>query len=126
VAAAIVVGGLFLLIPITDILGAGIALLIAEVVAAIAYIRYAQRWLTTHGLLWPKKIFSISTAAVYIAAMALIIIILFPQFKWIVGAVSMLLFMLNLWRFWKVLPPFASAQARQFIVNLPGIKRMLV
>lgn len=126
VAAAIVIAGLFLLIPMYGILGAGIALLLAEIVASIAYIRYAQRWLNAHGLQWPRKIFRISMTAVYMAGIALTIILIFPTLKWITGAVSMLLFVWNLWRFWKVLPSFASQRAREIFVKLPGINRILV
>jgi O-antigen/teichoic acid export membrane protein len=124
-AAAIVVAGLFVLIPEIGILGAGIALLFAETVAAFGYIRYARKWLRAHSLMWPRKIFRISISSVYIAAAALGIIIAFPDLQWLTAFVSMVLFVWNVWRFWKVLPLFASQRARQLIVNLPGIRNMV-
>jgi O-antigen/teichoic acid export membrane protein len=125
-ASAVVIAGLFILIPEIGILGAGIALLLAEIAAAIAYTRHARRWLSAHALVWPRRIFRISTTSVYIAAVALGMVIAFPQLRWLTVFVSMALFVWNVWRFWKVLPLFASQRARQIIVNLPGIRKMMV
>jgi O-antigen/teichoic acid export membrane protein len=125
-AAGIVIAGLFILIPRIGILGAGIALLLAEIAAAIAYTRYAKRWLNNHSLMWPSKIFRISTTSVYIAAVTLGIIIAFPELRWLTAFISMVLFVWNVWRFWKVLPLLASQRARQIIVNLPGIRKMIL
>lgn len=124
-AAVIVVAGIFILIPISGILGAGITLLLAEVLAAFAYLKHAKRWLTEHSLRWPVRSFEIAVTSILITASALIVMIAFPSAKWLTVVVSMTLLAINVWRFWKVLPKFASQRARQFIINFPVIKKYL-
>lgn len=123
VAAIIVFGVLIALVPIMGILGAGLALVIAEVVAAIGYKIYAERWLNQNELRWPRRAFYIAVTSVVIAAGALACMIWMPAFKWIILAVSLLLFAWNLWRYWQVLPTVAVASAKNIIRKLPGVKR---
>jgi O-antigen/teichoic acid export membrane protein len=125
-AAAIMASGLFVLIPAIGILGAGISLFAAECIAAIVYYIVARRWLRVHTIPWPRKTFAIALASVAVTIISLGCLIWLPQHKWMIVSIAMLLFLWNLWRFWKVLPRVASERARQIIINLPVIKKMLV
>lgn len=125
-AAAVMVGGLFLLIPNVGIVGAGVALLMAEVIAAVIYYRFARRWLKTNSVPWPRKAFIVALTTVCITTISLVFLIWVPEYKWLTVSISMLLFLGNLWRFWRVLPQVASQRARQIFTNLPVIRKMLI
>ncbi|GGF17776.1 hypothetical protein GCM10011383_31510 [Hymenobacter cavernae] len=124
VAAVVVVGGIAALVPFLGILGAGIALLAAEVAAMIGYRVVAQRWLQGNGLLWPKHHFAIALASVWIATAGMGAMIVLPQLKWLVMLGSLVLLLGNLWRYWQVLPDLATQHARRIVSNLPGMKRL--
>jgi O-antigen/teichoic acid export membrane protein len=70
-AAVTLLGVLCLLVPIIGIIGAAIALLLAEIVAAIGYKIYAQRWLNENDLEWPRRPFYLAVTSVCIAAVSL-------------------------------------------------------
>lgn len=125
VAAVTVLGLLCLFVPMIGILGAGISLLVAEVVAALGYQFYAERWLKEHQLQWPKQHFYLSVLSVAIAAFALGGIILFPSIKWLVLALALVLFGINFWRYWQVLPIVAVQSAKHIVGKIPGIKRLV-
>jgi O-antigen/teichoic acid export membrane protein len=126
IAAVLVVCGIFLLIPAIGIVGAGIALFLAELVAAVLYTIHAKRWLFRHAVNWPDRTFTIALTSVFVTGISLATIVAFPEFKWLVVCISLVLLVLNIWRFWKVLPHFASERARQIIIKLPVIKKMVV
>jgi O-antigen/teichoic acid export membrane protein len=83
VAAIIVFAVLVSTVPILGIVGAGIALLLAEICAAVGYKKYAKEWLKQNGLRWPSRAFHSALTALVIAAISLAGLILAPQFKWI-------------------------------------------
>jgi O-antigen/teichoic acid export membrane protein len=124
-AAALVIGGIVILLPRIDILGAGIALFLAELTAGVIYVICARRWLSKRTIDWPHRTFMIVLTSVFIAAVALSGLVWFPQFMWLILVVSMILFGWNLWRFWKILPAFASQRARELAQKLPVIGKML-
>jgi O-antigen/teichoic acid export membrane protein len=98
VAAFIVVGGVYILVPSLGILGAGVALIAAEIVAAIGYQLVARRWLLQQSLLWPTQ-------------------------KWVVLTIALLLLLGNLWRYWQSLPAIATQNAIRILSSLPGLKQ---
>lgn len=122
-AAIIVIGGIFVLVPIIGIFGAGIALLASEVVISVGYLIFAQRWLRNNSLFWPKRAFGIALTSVCIAGVSMACLIGFPQIKWLILTIAMSLFTWNLWRYWHILPPLATEHARKLINRLPGIKQ---
>jgi O-antigen/teichoic acid export membrane protein len=122
IAAAIVFGVLFLLIPIIGILGAGIALFLAEIVAGIGYKIYAERWLKENQLRWPKRAFYLAVLSVLIAAVSLACLIWMPDFKWLILGISMILFSWNFWRYWQILPSVATESAKNIMSRVPGVK----
>jgi O-antigen/teichoic acid export membrane protein len=125
-SAVFAFGILIISVPLIGILGAGIALLIAELVAAIGYRIYAQRWLEANELRWPQQAFALATVSVVIAALALTSMILMPEYKWLILGISLVFFAWNLWRYWQVLPSVAIESAKNMIVKVPGMKRFFL
>lgn len=124
ISAAIVFGVLIISVPFIGILGAAISLLLAEIVAALGYKVYAQRWLDQNDLIWPRRAFNLAVFSVGIATVSMIAIILIPEYKWIVLGIAVLLFMWNLWRYWQVLPAVALESARSILLKIPGLRRL--
>lgn len=121
--ALVVVGLVYILVPWLGILGAGVALLMAEVVSTIGYCLVAGRWLQRNGLIWPKRHFLIATTSVALAAASMLALITLPQAKWVILLCAILLLLGNFWRYWRILPSLATQHAIQIINNLPGIKQ---
>ena len=126
VSALFAFGILIISVPLIGILGAGIALLIAELVAAVGYKIYAQRWLEENELHWPQQAFTLASVSVLIAAFSLAGIILKPEYKWLILGVSLMFFSWNLWRYWRVLPSVAIESARNIIVKISGVRRFFL
>ena len=124
IAATTVVGGICLLVPLIGILGGGVALLAAEVIATIAYRIVAQNWLQQNQLIWPSRPALIANMSVWIAAAAMGGVVWLPQAKWIVLLITLLLLFWNLIRYWQILPSLATQQAKKLLGNLPGIKKV--
>lgn len=124
IAAVLVFGALIILVPVIGILGAGMALLLAEIVGAAGYKIYAHRWLSDNDLVWPRRAFHLAVASVIIATVSLMLMILMPELKWFILGISLLLFIWNLWRYWQVLPLVAVESAKNIIVKIPGMKRL--
>lgn len=124
-AAIIVLGFLIILVPIVGIVGAGAALLLAEVSAAAGYKIYAKRWLRQNDLRWPSRAFHIAIGALVIAAVSLAGLIIAPQFKWALLPVSMLLFAWNFLRYWKILPQIAKQNAKNIAMRVPVVNRII-
>jgi O-antigen/teichoic acid export membrane protein len=123
-AAVFVFGVLAVLVPIIGILGSAIALLLAEIASAVGYKIYAQRWLNQNNLLWPKRPFLLAVISVLIATGSLASMIWIPHLKWLILAISMILFIWNLWRYWHVLPTVAIERAKNVAIKIPGVKRL--
>lgn len=124
-AAIIVLVFLIISVPVIGIVGAGAALLIAEIAAAAGYKKHAKRWLRQNDLQWPSRPFHIALTALLIAAVSLGSLILAPQAKWIIIPISMLFFAWNSIRYWKLLPQIAKQNARNIAMRIPGVRRMV-
>jgi O-antigen/teichoic acid export membrane protein len=124
-AAIIVLGFLILSVPIVGIVGAGAALLLAEIGAALGYKFYAKRWLKQNDLRWPSRAFHIAIAALVIAAFSLAGLILAPHFKWVLLPISILFFAWNFMRYWKILPQIAKQNAKNIAMRIPVVNRIL-
>jgi O-antigen/teichoic acid export membrane protein len=125
ISAIIAFGFLVLLVPMIGILGAGIALLLAELVAAIGYKIYAKRWLNNNDLLWPRRSFYIAVLSVIIAAGSMGAMLWLPDFKWYILLISMALFVWNFWRYWRELPEVATQSAKNIASRIPGVRRVV-
>ena len=124
ISAIIVFAVLVISVPLIGILGAAVALLIAEIVAAIGYKIYAQRWLNQNELMWPQRAFYLAVVSVIIATGSLTFMILTPEYKWLILGISLLLFVWNLWRYWQVLPTVAIESAKNIMIKIPGMRRL--
>ncbi|WP_276373437.1 polysaccharide biosynthesis C-terminal domain-containing protein [Chryseolinea sp. H1M3-3] len=124
-AALTVLVLLAILVPVIGIIGAAIALLAAEVVAAVGYKFIAERWLRENNLRWPKRPFYIALLSVVIAAAGLVCIILLPHLKWVTLSITLVLCFINLWKYWQVLPTVAIQSAKNIVNRVPGIKRLV-
>lgn len=122
IASIIVVGGMFVLVPRIGIVGAGIALLTAEIVAAVGYRKAAQQWLQAHHLAWPRRAATIATTSVVVAAGAMVAMVLIPSLKWWTLMVSLLMLCWNLYRYWQVLPTSAIQGAMRIVGRIPVVK----
>lgn len=122
ITAGVVVAGMFLLVPLLGILGGGISLLSAEIVACVAYQPVARKWMHQNGLLWPAGSFAIAVTSVIIAAVSIFGMILVPDKKWLVISGSLVLLFWNLRRYWQILPALASDRAKTLLTNLPGVR----
>jgi O-antigen/teichoic acid export membrane protein len=114
-AAFIVVAGMIILVPKLGILGAGIVLLAAEIVAAIGYVRTAKIWLKDNGLVWPRNGSRIATRSVYIAAAGMGSIILFESERYLLLAATLVLMVLNIYDYWRTMPAFARFRTKEMI-----------
>lgn len=122
-SAIVVISGIHALVPVIGILGAGIALFAGEIVTTIGYKIVAERWLEQNGLKWPNQSFLIALTSVGIAAVAMALMIWLPHVKWFILIISGLMFSLNIWRYWQVLPTIATQYTLRLVSNLPGIKK---
>jgi hypothetical protein len=123
-AAVIVFSVMIITVPLVGIVGAGAALLLAEVVAALGYKRHAEKWLKQNNLNWPDRAFHIAMVALVIASISLITLIIAPQFKWVVLPISMFFFGWNVMRYWKVLPAIAKQNAKSIVKRIPGVRAL--
>ncbi|OWP61942.1 hypothetical protein CDA63_16705 [Hymenobacter amundsenii] len=110
-AAGCVLGGLFGLVPGMGLVGIGVALLVAEIVAAVGYQLVARRWLAANGLQWPRQAYAIVLTSVVLAAAACLAIVWLPAFRWLTLAGALLGLGANAWRYWQVLPRLATERA---------------
>ncbi len=125
-AAALVVSSIYLLVPLLGLVGAGAALVVAELAATLGYRLVAQRWLRQNGLHWPKQHFLIANTSMLIAALAMAALVLLPAAKWFILPIALLLLLGNLWRYWAALPALATQHALRIVANLPGIKQFVL
>jgi len=114
-SAVIVIGGIIVTVPMIGIVGSGISLLLAELVATVGYKIIAQNWLINNELRWPRKLFNVAAAAVTIAILAMMLIVLYPQFKWYIVSFSFICLSINTILYWKVMPDFATQQATRIL-----------
>ena len=120
--AAVVIVGILLLVPLLGIIGAGMAIILAEIIACIAYSIVAKHWLYNNELLWPRRSFNIALISVWIAAIAMGGMIWLPPYKWIITCISMLALFWNFMRYWHTLPELATQHAKRLAVSFPGVK----
>ncbi|MGC3942939.1 MAG: hypothetical protein QM762_00110 [Chryseolinea sp.] len=113
------------LVPLIGLPGAGVALMAAEITAAIGYRKYAIKWLKENGLKWPDRAYSLACVALVIAAVTITAMIWFPQFKWYTMGVSFLLFGWNGLLYIMQLPKVAVASAMNIIDKLPVVRTVV-
>lgn len=125
VSAILVIGGIIVLVPVMGILGAGVALLIAEIISSIGYTLFARFWMKKTSLVWPTKSFLIAAMSVVIAAVSMGSMIAFPELKWLIFALTLVLFAWNFWRYWLVLPTVVTHRVLHFASRVPVLKNVI-
>ena len=103
-AAIIVVSCIFFLVPTLGLVGAGIALLIAEIMSLLGYQFYANSWLSNNRLKWPQMQYKYTIISVLISSIALFLIVTSMVNNLIIIFVSIMAFTLLLYLYWKSLP----------------------
>jgi O-antigen/teichoic acid export membrane protein len=123
-AAVLVIGGIAGLVPTVGILGAGIALLAAEIAVGAVYLFHAKKWLRDNGLQWPEKAFTKAVYAVIVAALSMACMVIFPSFWIVTLCVTLPIMGWNLYRYWRLLPEVAISQAHKLLNRIPVIRTL--
>lgn len=123
-SAGLVIGLTLFLVPIYGLVGIGVALLTAEIVATVGYKMVAQRWLHRQGLSWPGNHYAIAMVSVLVAALAMTGLVWFPEIRWAILPTALGFFLLNLWKYWQVLPVIATQRTKKMVGAIPGIKKL--
>jgi O-antigen/teichoic acid export membrane protein len=88
-AATVAVGGMFLLVPRMGLLGAGVALLLAECVGLVFFTWRAFQWLRENNLRWPTRTFSIVIFSIGVGAIGSLLMGITPQASVIICITSL-------------------------------------
>jgi O-antigen/teichoic acid export membrane protein len=99
---------MLILVPWIGLRGAAIALLLGELVSASSYALIARGWLTTHDLQWPAELFHWTCASVVVGATGILSMAVFPAFKLIAVALSLIVAARIAFRFWHAIPLVAQ------------------
>lgn len=116
---------LFILVPLVGIRGAGVSIMIAEVISCVSYKNVAQIWLRRNGLSWPDHSFGIAATSVGVTVATIAILPLLPSYKWVIVTNSLLFLIINLWRYWHSLPEVATKRASDILYTIPIMKTIL-
>lgn len=118
-SATIVLGGMYLLVPVIEINGAGIALLFSEIFTLAGYYYFTKQWFKTKKMKWPEQLFNISFTSVIISLLAIFSIVWLTNFGWEIAVISIFLLSWNMIRFYKKLPDIAILKAKEYLTKLP-------
>jgi len=124
VSSVIVIAGIVVLVAYLNILGAGLALLAAEIVVALSFQHFAKKWLLSQSLIWPDKSSNLAFLSILISAAGMFMIILFPFNKWFLLLFSCLLLLLNIRIYWKNMPQIAIEKAHSILTRIPVIGKI--
>jgi hypothetical protein len=119
VAAGSVILGLFVMVPALSILGAGLALLLAEIVSLAGYVWAASRWLGNQRMYWPTPAFKTVTTSVAVSVTSTATMATLPDFASLIMVGAGLVEMLLIVRYWKQVPEVARARAAQIVALMP-------
>ncbi|GHB62933.1 lipopolysaccharide biosynthesis protein [Persicitalea jodogahamensis] len=106
---------LFILVPYLGLPGAGVALLISELVATQGYKIVAKRWLLNNGLKWPIKTSLISSFSILTAGIATICLSRFSDYVVPIVLISIIILLLNSIYFCMNLPKLILIKLRGMI-----------
>ena len=118
-ACATVIGGLLVLVPGYSILGAGLALVLAEIVSLIGYVRVASTWLGEQAMRWPWSAFKAVTASVGVSVIVTAAMAVLPAFAFLVMVLGVLAELLLTTLYWKQVPTVARARAARIVGSIP-------
>jgi O-antigen/teichoic acid export membrane protein len=95
IASALLIAGIYTLVPLMGMPGAGLSLLLSETVACIIYMRLARNWLSANALRWPVRSSLLALSSVIIAAILMAVMISIPSLKAFSVAIGFILFLWN-------------------------------
>ena len=122
IAGVIAIGGIIVLLPIMGIVGSGIALVTAEVAAAIGYALTARAWLKSKSLQWPVRASVTAATSVALTGVIMGAMVMFPDFKYLICLGGLFILLWNFMRYWKMLPEVLTSQILNY-VSVPVLKK---
>jgi O-antigen/teichoic acid export membrane protein len=111
--------GLLAMVPAFSILGAGIALLLAEIVSVVGYVGVASKWLGTQSMRWPSPAFRTVTASVGVSGIATAAMAILPAYAGLIMAAGALIESLLAVVYWKQVPAVARSRVAQIVASMP-------
>lgn len=112
-SSVVLIALMFALMPYLHIVGAGVALVVAELISTYGYRVYAKRWMAEKGLAWPSKSFVYATVSMWTAFICGLLIIWLPQYKYLVLISYLILFSIISVKYWVALPQIAKNKVIQ-------------
>lgn len=117
VAGGIAVGGMFLVVPRLGLVGAGAALLGAEVVSMWFYTRVAANWLRSSGMSWPKRSQLWINTIIGACGLALLAIVVWPGLSIPITLISLVLMGSLTLGYWRSMPLMARDRLRGIVAR---------
>lgn len=124
ITALTVIMGLFILVPVIGILGAGVSLLLAEITALIMYRLFAKKWLETNGLKWPNKQFNIALTQILIVSISMSFMVYYVEYKGSILIISSIIQSYIAFIYWKSLPAIVTDKIHLFLSKIPFVSNL--
>jgi O-antigen/teichoic acid export membrane protein len=119
VAGGTVILGLLVFVPSYSILGAGISLMLAEIVSLAGYVWVASRWMGNQSMKWPTPAFRTVTVSVGVAAVATGAMAALPASAFMIMVAAIVAELLLTVLYWKQVPVVARRRAAQMVALMP-------
>jgi O-antigen/teichoic acid export membrane protein len=110
---------LLVMVPAFSILGAGIALLLAEIVSVVGYVGVASKWLRTQSMYWPYPAFKTVTASVVVSGISTAAMAILPTYALLIMVAAVLIVLLLAVLYWSQVPIVARSRAAQIVALMP-------
>jgi O-antigen/teichoic acid export membrane protein len=121
-AGGTVILGLLVMVPAFSILGAGFALMLAEIVSLLGYVRIASQWLGSQSMYWPSRAFKTVTASVGVSVIATAAMAEWQDAAFFIMVAAVVVELLLTVLYWKQVPRVARARAAQIVASMPPRK----
>lgn len=108
-----------LLIPFSGLAGAGWALVLAELSAAVAVRLMTDKWLASRSIVFPAKPANIALLSVVNAGLGMLSMSIFPAFHWWCLAIFLLIAVYIIRKFWLTLPPLLHSRLKTIFKRIP-------
>ncbi len=117
IGAFFVLIGMVIFVPSLGITGAGIALLLAEIIVAISYIFVARKWMLSAGMHFPWKPILITFTSLIVTAVGLFVI---SRGSNMVIPIIIVIFIMQIiitWFYWQNIPNVAKNKAKALFLK---------
>ena len=120
----IALSGLFFFVKIMGISGAGLALLITEIVSAVCYVLVAREWLVNNELQWPASVFRWVLVSLLVTAISMAAMIMWPTFHLAFVTLGFATQVFCVIKYWRLLSLESRLHASNLILRfLPNVFR---